>query len=153
MRSKATREKISKTLTGRTLPKEHRRNISEGLRGRKHSEETKRKIGEAHRGMSAPYVGEKNHKWKGGLGSESYPSEFKRIREEIRERDNHTCQLCGKTKQPNGYKLDVHHIDYNKRNSDPKNLITLCSSCNKEVDANDEKEVWEHIFRRRIKDI
>lgn len=35
-----------------------------------------------------------------------------------------TCEKCGKTGR-----LDIHHIDGNWRNDNPKNLITLCRSC------------------------
>jgi 5-methylcytosine-specific restriction endonuclease McrA len=27
-------------------------------------------------------------------------------------------------------KLHIHHIDYNKKNCHPSNLITICNSCN-----------------------
>lgn len=153
VRDLKTRRKISKTLTGRKHTDETKRKISKSQKGKKLSKEHKKKISDAHKGMGEPYAGERNHKWRGGVSYKSYPLEYLKSREKIRERDNHTCQLCGKTKQPNGYKLDVHHIDYNKRNSNPKNLITLCSSCNKEVDINDEKEAWTWVFQRRIKNI
>jgi 5-methylcytosine-specific restriction endonuclease McrA len=39
----------------------------------------------------------------------------------------------------------VHHIDYDKKNSNPKNLITLCVSCNFKV--NFERSYWENYFK------
>lgn len=50
------------------------------------------------------------------------------FKEYIRNRDNNRClnPYCNdKTK-----KLHVHHIDYNKKNCNKSNLITLCNSCN-----------------------
>ncbi len=59
-----------------------------------------------------------------------YPAKFSReLKELIRERDGHKCQLCGKTQKQNRRRLSVHHIDYDKMNLDPKNLLALCSSC------------------------
>ena len=33
-------------------------------------------------------------------------------------------------------KLNVHHIDYNKKNSIAQNLITLCSLCHGKTNSN-----------------
>ena len=58
-----------------------------------------------------------------------YTKEFnKKLKTEIMERDGYQCcnpGCFGLTKR-----LTVHHIDYNKQNCRPLNLITLCSSCN-----------------------
>lgn len=135
-------------LTSAMLGKHHttktRRKISKTLMGRKHTKETKRKISEALSGENHP-------NWRDGISCNPYSLEYLQIRESIRERDNHTCQLCGKTKESDGRKLSVHHIDYNKDNCDPRNLITLCNSCNAEV--NGDREVWMCIFRGRIKNV
>jgi 5-methylcytosine-specific restriction endonuclease McrA len=57
-----------------------------------------------------------------------YPREFNRtLREQIRSREDHKCFLCSTPE--NGKKLDVHHIDYDKRNNDPFNLVALCHTC------------------------
>lgn len=53
-----------------------------------------------------------------------YPEEYYRIRPYILKRDNLTCFKCQDNKEP-----CVHHIDQNKNNNDPNNLITLCSKC------------------------
>ncbi len=47
-----TREKISKSLTGRTLSEEHKAAIAATGTGKKHSQESKDKIAAAHRGMT-----------------------------------------------------------------------------------------------------
>jgi 5-methylcytosine-specific restriction endonuclease McrA len=50
-----------------------------------------------------------------------------RISRAIRRRDNYACQLCGLIGGKRAH--PVHHIDYQKTNCDPRNLITLCRSC------------------------
>jgi len=109
--------------------------ISESLKGEKNQwygkhfpEETRKKMGIAH-------LGEKSSFWKGGISFESYGSEFNNIlREHIRKRDNHRCRECGKfqdnlLKSGKKIKLQVHHIDYNKKNNKPENLVSLCLNC------------------------
>jgi len=50
---------------------------------------------------------------------------------QIRNRDNFTCQRCGKYGPNDGGELHVHHIKPRGRggSNDPSNLITLCSDC------------------------
>lgn len=51
---------------------------------------------------------------------------YKSIRNQILERDQHTCQFCG-------FKFDefqeIHHIDDDHGNNVPENLITTCNLC------------------------
>ena len=60
---------------------------------------------------------------------------WKRIRKEVRERDNYTCQHCGKHEKELGKKLDVHHkipfreFEDHKEANNMNNLIGLCASC------------------------
>jgi len=57
-----------------------------------------------------------------------YPKEWtEELRESIRERDGYICALCGKPKGER--KLCVHHVDRDKSNCDPANLISLCDPC------------------------
>lgn len=55
---------------------------------------------------------------------------YERLREEVRKRDNYTCQMCNKdlTNINNNYR-HVHHIDHNRLNYKIENLILLCISC------------------------
>ena len=64
------------------------------------------------------------------------------LRRAIRERDNYTCCLC--LKQQEDMVFDVHHIDYDKYNCNPDNLITLCRSCHSITNYNREK--WKTYF-------
>lgn len=68
-------------------------------------------------------------KWdkRGRSPNRKYPPEWTHeLRESIRARDGGICQMCGA--KPKG-KLSIHHIDFNKRNCVPANLISLCRPC------------------------
>lgn len=86
-------------------------------------------------------VGENNPNWKGGITCEPYAPVWidKRFKAGIRERDLFTCQNPDCRKDDDG--LVIHHIDYAKRNCNPKNLITLCRACN--ARANFNRDFWE----------
>ena len=98
------------------------------------SEETRKKMIKNHHNVSR----ENNPNWKGGYARELYPKEWKKLRYKIRERDNHICQICKK------YGKVIHHIDYNKNNCDPKNLITLCFVCHTKTNFN--RPYWINYF-------
>lgn len=53
----------------------------------------------------------------------------------IKKRDKYTCQICKKKFPKNTSKLQIHHIDYDKMNSDSENLITLCIQCHGKINA------------------
>jgi hypothetical protein len=80
--------------------------------------------------------GSGNPSWKGGISCEPYCDIWldKDFKESIKERDNYTCQNpnCWGTSK----RLAVHHIDYDKKNCAPKNLITICTSCNARANGN-----------------
>ena len=92
---------------------------------------------------------EKHPLWKGGISFEPYGIEFnKQLKEAIRRRDNLTCQECGFTEEQLKYKLRVHHIDYNKKNNNPNNLISLCKSCH--TQTNFKRENWTEYFKNKV---
>ena len=66
------------------------------------------------------------------------------LKASIRERDNHQCQICGKSTKQNSRKLDVHHIDYDKNNLDPENLISLCLNCHRKTNGN--RDIYQEYF-------
>jgi hypothetical protein len=90
-----------------------------------------------------------NPNWMGGITSREYCEIWKdrEFKSDIKERDGHKCQNpdC----RGNSKKLDVHHIDYNKKNCHPKNLITVCTSCN--ARANFNREFWKAGYQEIIK--
>jgi len=84
---------------------------------------------------------------KGGNGSlekDGYPVEWDhKLKSFIRKRDKYECRICG-AKSHNGRMLDVHHIDYNKYNCSPDNLITLCKSCHSKTNVR--RKYWKEYF-------
>lgn len=85
---------------------------------------------------SGKLEGDKNPSWRGGLSFEPYTAEFTpRLKRCIRDRDGRACQLCGVTQENYPRTLAVHHIDYDKANCQPWNLITLCTGCNTKVNS------------------
>ena len=70
------------------------------------------------------FLGELNPNWQGGKSFEPYSVNWtETLKRAIRERDRYLCQIC------NSYGNVVHHIDENKQNCNPNNLITICNSC------------------------
>jgi 5-methylcytosine-specific restriction endonuclease McrA len=118
-----------------------RMSLSAKKRKRNHlSEYTKQKI-------SNSMKGDKCYNWQGGLSIVSYSIDWtKTLRISIRERDRYICKLCGKKQEDNLH--PVHHIDYNKKNCDPKNLITLCRSCH--IKTNYNREEWKKLFNNLL---
>lgn len=105
-----------------------------GMLGKSHSEESKNKIrGFKHteawkKWRSISQLGDKHWNWQGGKSSEEYSVDWNEtLKRSIRERDKYTCQMC--SKQQGNIVFHVHHIDHNKKNCNPDNLLTLCNSC------------------------
>lgn len=146
--SPETRKKISqarilrKQQTGYLNSPVTRQRISERNSGERHpfwgkhrSDETKRRIGAAQIGVA-------NHAWKGGSSFAPYSVDWtEQLRRSIRQRDKYTCQADWCRREP---AVDVHHIDYDKQNCDPANLITLCHSCH--IKTNHNREAWFNYF-------
>lgn len=103
--------------------------------------------------------GEKAHNWQGGKSFEPYSPEFnKQLKEKMRKRDNYRCQQCFRhqdelTKNTKTglkpCKLHIHHIDYNKQNNNPENLVSLCSSCHAQTGFN--RNDWTKYFQGKVK--
>lgn len=161
------KRKISEAKRGTIFSEEHKRKISEAKKGSITSEATKEKL---RKFMTGRYVGEKNpnfgkhpsqetinklkdaHRlekhwnWLGGLSFELYGKEFdEEFKESIRKRDFYTCQLCGKYQEGLKRKLSIHHKDYNKKNNDPVNCISLCGKCH--IKTNYNRKMWTIKFK------
>lgn len=121
---------------GRQVSEKTKKKMSDSHLGKYHSDKTKRKMSEAHSGM--------NHwNWQGGISFEPYSIDWSEsLKGSIRQRDNYTCRLCGKL-QKNHH---VHHIDYDKKNCNYGNLISLCNSCH--IRTNFNRKYWIELFSK-----
>ena len=91
--------------------------------------------------------------WPGSKPKKSYGPEFnEELRERIRSRDRRKCLFCERTERENlkkhGSKLEVHHIDYDKKNNVDSNFASLCKSCHSKTKF--DKEFWRAFYRRLI---
>lgn len=105
--------------------------------GKKHTQSFKRKQSLNKGGTGIPYENSK------------YPSEWNdNLKKEIRSRDDWKCQLTGITNEEHivlyGRQLDVHHIDYNTKNCNTDNLITLSAESHRRTNYN--RDYWKDYF-------
>lgn len=124
---------------------EVRKKISDKLKGRKvvFSQQHKQKLSES----AKKRVGEKSPSWKGGLSFLPYSIDWiSSLRISIRERDKYTCKICGEKQGDRAH--SIHHIDYDKENCNPDNLITLCNICH--TKTNFKREYWKEYFNNLI---
>ncbi len=145
-------------MKGKKHSEESKRKNSDSLKGNQNakghklSEEQKKSVSKAHKGkkwslarklkLSKSISGDKSHFWKGGKSFEHYSTDWNgMLKTLIRRRDSFTCQVCGS----NGF--HVHHIDYNKKNCKPDNLITLCKSCHSKTNFN--RDYWQKFFNEK----
>lgn len=125
--------------------------------GKKMTEHVKKALLKSHIGkplstawknkLSEVLSGKNNPAWQGGKSFEPYGIEFNNsLKKLIRQRDNYCCRFCNK-KEINR-KHSVHHIDFNKQNNDPTNLITLCLSCH--IKTNTNRKQWTKLFTKMM---
>ena len=68
-------------------------------------------------------------KFNSGI-SDRPPRVFYKNRKIVLERDDYTCQCCGcKANGQHTNKINCHHIDVDRGNNSPSNLIALCTQC------------------------
>ena len=86
-------------------------------------------------------TGNGHYNWQGGKSFEPYCEIWKdkEFKLDIIERDAYIClNPCCSSRSPKD--LTIHHINYNKKNCHPSNLITICRSCNSAAN----KDRWWH---------
>jgi len=141
---------------GKKASDETRRKMSETnaryWKGKCRSEEDKIKFSNSHKGYIMPkqqrdkirmaLTGEKNPSWEGGKSYEPYTIDWtETLKRSIRERDHYICRLCLKGGN------QVHHLNYDKTNCNPDNLITLCHLCHLKTSKN--REMWKNFFQNK----
>jgi 5-methylcytosine-specific restriction endonuclease McrA len=137
--SEEAKIKIGNSNRGRKISDEQKERLRTLRLGTKITEENKRKISEANRG-------EKSYLWQGGKSFEQYTTNWSStLRRSIRERDNYICQMCKSVQADRAF--DVHHIDYDKKNCDPRNLITLCQGCHTKTGIKGNRKLFKILLQ------
>lgn len=85
---------------------------------------------------------ENNPNWVGGISRLPYAHNWASISKSIIKRDGKKC-MNERCVTPDA-KLCVHHIDYEKQNNNPGNLITVCIVCNSKANFNRDK--WKKYY-------
>lgn len=103
--------------------------------------------------LSALKIKKPLHKKNFILRGKEYSPYWRETRKQIYERDNWTCQECGchclnKEYKNKKNKIQCHHIDYNIKNNNYENLITLCASCHTKTNFN--KKNWIEYYKNKI---
>lgn len=158
-RSKITKQNISKSKKGikhteefkqkislwnkENYTEERKIKVSLGNKGKKRTQEHKEKYSKSKLGNKNPSYGKVGglaFNWQGGKSFELYLPEFnKELRNFIKNRDFHICQTPNCINTEN---LHIHHMDYNKKNNNPENLITLCHSCHSKTNGKNNRLYW-----------
>jgi len=132
--SPETRAKISAGLMGHSVSDASRAATRRSNVGRLVSIESRAKMSTSHVGLM---VGPLNYRWKGGITPENHrirdSHEYMVWRTAVFERDNYTCQDCGR----HGGYLEAHHVHEFSKYPDERLLVengkTLCLPCHDKV--------------------
>ncbi len=154
--SKETRKKIGASHIGKIVSDETKLKMS--IAKQNMSDETKLKISRGHiekivsdetkLKMSIANSGKNNPSWKGGISFNPYCDIWldKEYKNDIKERDNYTCQNPDCRKNCDLVPLlSLHHINYIKKDCRPKNIITLCRGCNSRANFN--RKYWTKFYQ------
>jgi len=141
------KEKIRKKSIGRFVSEETRRKLSETHKDKKFSEETIQKMKDNN--WMKKHKGKDNPHWIDGKSFEPYSIDWTDdLKESIRKRDNYICLLCGIHQDELNYRLDIHHIDYGKKNTNFDNLVPLCRKCH--IKTNYNRNWWIFYFANKV---
>lgn len=94
--------------------------------------------------------GNKAPNWQGGISFEPYCLKFnEQLKEEIRDKYNRNCAICGKPEI--NKKHAVHHIDYDKSqgcNGQDILMVPLCNSCHSKTSGKKNRDYYETILTK-----
>ena len=147
------REKISKKNKGRKYPPRNKVEVKCFFCNKEYiineSEYKNRKHHFCSQFCYWNYIqGENAILWKGGISFKEYPLGWNRIfKEQIRYRDQYKCQLCGVPEVECETKLHIHHKNYDKKNINEENLVSLCKVCHAKTNSN--REYWINYFKNQ----
>jgi len=136
----------NKGYIGRKLSKEHKESISKSNKGQKRPwAKLNSPFIKGHKGYYGTTVKfEKRLKPWNYIDGRSkncsparYGDDWEAIRILIYKRDNYTCQNCGLQMSKKTGAFHIHHIIpfLISFDNSPKNLITLCPSCHRKIEA------------------
>ncbi len=144
LRTEAHRKQC-RNASAMTRPESRKRNAEAMIKasvasriGRPLSESHKAKLAMSHLGLNA---GSASINWRGGTSKVCWRGKGWTVaRRNVRQRDNNTCQLCGKNAEQQKRNMDVHHrrsyfaFTTSEEANDSENLICLCRSCHRKVE-------------------
>jgi len=152
MQDPEIKSKMIRTMKKKFSDPDFRKMISErtkqGLKEKGYTSEVISKL--TKEGMKdLDLSGPNSASWRGGLSYQGYSPTWndQEVKEYILERDNYKCKnpYCWGTSE----RVVRHHIDYDKKNCIPENIITTCNSCN--ARANKNRKYWKRLYRRILK--
>lgn len=98
--------------------------------------------------INGKLIGDFVSKAKCKNNEKDYTNDWSTIRKIIYKRDNWTCQECKTKCQTTGkLKIQCHHINYNTKDNNDNNLITLCASCHGKT--NFKRDDWKNYFNKK----
>ena len=154
-KAKATRQKHKDKFKDEKFKNEWRVNLSIG-QTRRHKNMSKAEREELNKKITNGKID-----WdffnKYGTWKSKYPYSYvfnKKFEEEIRKRDNYTCQVTGITQEEHikeyGCMLHVHHWTYDKDATNPYYFVTVCKFIN--CKANYNRQEWLEMFNGIMED-
>ena len=95
------------------------------------------------------HKGPENGNWRGGISFLPYTFEYNQeLKYAIRLREKFKCYICKTLEKELFENLCIHHIDYDKTNNNPQNLVALCRKCHLKTNGN--RKYWIEYFTQEF---